>query len=415
MDYIESDKIYTDFEFELDYGEKILPIGAIAPVNGGQFSWGNHTDKPVQQTKWEQTVRTECENIMVNDGAQYFPYLHIPQICSTGSSQDKNVRPYMKDPKSERWMLVDTGAVVTVWPKADFPEAKLNDKLCLQAVNRSKIPTFGTRIKDYKIGRKTYRHEVILADVAEPVIGFDFLRKFLLSLIWDLEEKQMDLVDKKASITKRLSMRNIHSGTLLSLAPVETNTAEDMHKTFQQYSQAQSQKSQDAAEPEIIPKKYKRLLDKYPEVLKENFKIKTPKHGVVHTIQTGNCSPCHAKVRPLMPGSPKAIKAEKNCRELENLGIVEMVKATEATPWTSAIHLVPKPDGDWRCTGDFRHLNDKTVLDAYPLPNIRHFTSKIRGSKLFSRIDLKKAFHHVPLDEASQLKTASVTPWGTFK
>ena len=60
-------------------------------------------------------------------------------------------------------------------------------------------------------------------------------------------------------------------------------------------------------------------------------------------------------------------------------------------------------------------MNDKTVLDAYPLPNIRHFTSKIRGSKLFSRIDLKKAFHHVPLDEASQLKTASVTPWGTFK
>ena len=72
----------------------------------------------------------------------------------------------MKDPKSERWMLVDTGAVVTVWPKADFPEAKLNEKLCLQAVNRSKIPTYGTLIMDYKIGRKTYRHEVILADVA---------------------------------------------------------------------------------------------------------------------------------------------------------------------------------------------------------------------------------------------------------
>ena len=185
MDYIESEKIYTDFEFELDYGENNHPIGAIAPVNGGQFSWGNHTDKPVQQTKWEQTVRSECENIIVNNGAQYFPYLHIPQICSTGSSQDKNVRPYMKDPKSERWMLVDTGAVVTVWPKADFPEAKLNEKLCLQAVNRSKIPTFGTRIKDYKIGRKTYRHEVILADVAEPVIGFDFLKKYLLNLIWD--------------------------------------------------------------------------------------------------------------------------------------------------------------------------------------------------------------------------------------
>ena len=31
MDYIESDKIYTDFEFDLDYGENNHPIGAIAP------------------------------------------------------------------------------------------------------------------------------------------------------------------------------------------------------------------------------------------------------------------------------------------------------------------------------------------------------------------------------------------------
>ena len=55
------------------------------------------------------------------------------------------------------------------------------------------------------------------------------------------------------------------------------------------------------------------------------------------------------------------------------------------------------------------------MLDKYPLPNLRNFSSKLKGAKIFSRIDLVKAFHQIPLDEASQAKTTVVTPWGTFK
>ena len=69
-----------------------------------------------------------------------------------------------------------------------------------------------------------------------------------------------------------------------------------------------------------------------------------------------------------MPGSPKAVQGEKNWRELERLGITERVNPSECNTWTSALNLVPKPDGSMRATGDYRILNNKTLLDGYPLP-----------------------------------------------
>ena len=49
-------------------------------------------------------------------------------------------------------------------------------------------------------------------------------------------------------------------------------------------------------------------------------------------------------------------------------------------------------------------MNEKTLLDSYPLPNLCHFTGKLKRSKVFSKIDLTKAYHQIPLDEASKRK-----------
>ena len=60
-----------------------------------------------------------------------------------------------------------------------------------------------------------------------------------------------------------------------------------------------------------------------------------------------------SKSKSLMPGSQRAIKSEKAWRELEALGIVSQVEPQEPTNWTSAVHIVPKPDGGMRPCGDF--------------------------------------------------------------
>ena len=186
------------------------------------------------------------------------------------------------------------------------------------------------------------------------------------------------------------------------------------YKTFQAWSQAQAQKSHmDVVEkPE---KKYQDILDKYPGLLQCDFKSEEPKHQVINHIDTGLNAPCTAKPRKLLPGSPKAIKGKQCWDELEALGIVERVPPGQPTLWSSPLHFVDKANGELRAVGDFRGLNDRTSLDTYPLPNIRHFASKIRGATVFSRVDMLKAFHLIPLDEDSQNKTTTLTPWGAFR
>ena len=47
----------------------------------------------------------------------------------------------------------------------------------------------------------------------------------------------------------------------------------------------------------------------------------------------------------------------------------------------------------WRIVIDFRLLNEKTIGDAYPLPNIADILDRLGTAQYFSIFDLASGFH----------------------
>ena len=46
------------------------------------------------------------------------------------------------------------------------------------------------------------------------------------------------------------------------------------------------------------------------------------------------------------------------------------------------------------------------------LRNLRSFQDRLKGAKVFSKLDLKAGYYQVPMDHASSLKTITLTNWG---
>ncbi|GFS74399.1 transposon Tf2-8 polyprotein [Trichonephila clavipes] len=88
--------------------------------------------------------------------------------------------------------------------------------------------------------------------------------------------------------------------------------------------------------------------------------------------------------------------------DLKKKGIIRPSKS----PWSSPLHVVPKSDSTIRPVGDYRQLNSVTEFDSYPMPYLNDFAHALHGKRIFSKIDIFKAFHQIPIAECDIPKTA---------
>ena len=98
-------------------------------------------------------------------------------------------------------------------------------------------------------------------------------------------------------------------------------------------------------------------------------------------------------------------------KEMTKNGICRPSKS----PWYSLVLLVKKKDGTWRFVVDYRKLNDYTIRDRYPMPNIKDLIDDMQRSNIFTCLDLPSAYWHIPVEESSIEKTAFEIPKGKYE
>jgi hypothetical protein len=59
-----------------------------------------------------------------------------------------------------------------------------------------------------------------------------------------------------------------------------------------------------------------------------------------------------------------------------------------SSPWGAPTLFVDKKDGSRRLCIDYRSLNEITIKNKYPLPQIEDLFDQMSGAKVFSKIDL---------------------------
>lgn len=105
-------------------------------------------------------------------------------------------------------------------------------------------------------------------------------------------------------------------------------------------------------------------------------------------------------------------KVEHTLKTMTDKGVISPIDYSE---WASPIVPVVKKNGDIRICGDFKvSVNQKLLINQYPLPKIENIFANLNGGKLFSKIDFSEAYLQIELDEISKKICTINTSKGLF-
>ena len=254
-----------------------------------------------------------------------------------------------------------------------------------------------------EIGGKTKTHKLYVTGLGNQsiILGYPWFQENNPIVNWrtgkiTLKSTTQEIKDRfKTKVKTWIQNRNSKSSTTISFkATKSTQLALEKPKL-------------DKPLKEQVPPQFHDFLDVFSEKASERL----PSHkSWDHKIDLKpGFTPRRGKLYSLTPQEDKELR--EFLKENQTKGYIRRSES----PMASSFFFVGKKDGKLRPCQDYRFLNEWTVKNAYPLPQIQDLLDKLKGAQWFAKFDVRKGYNNVRIREGDEWKGAFNTSYGLWE
>jgi hypothetical protein len=128
----------------------------------------------------------------------------------------------------------------------------------------------------------------------------------------------------------------------------------------------------------------------FPDVFLEDLHGLPPERDVEFVIELNlGTAPISRRSYRMAPNELAELKTQLH--DLLEKGFIR----PSSSPWGCPAIFVKKKDQTLRMCVDYRHLNEVTIKNKYPLPRIDILFDQLTGARVFSKIDLRLGYQQI--------------------
>ena len=261
------------------------------------------------------------------------------------------------------------------------------------------------------LGKHTKAQRFYITDIGSKcaILGYTFLWAFNPKIDWQERtldgQKVVQLEAEKRDTYLKVCM--LQTLAIKTCGKLWNNKEIWMQKaTFaQQWASATNNNKQKLTETNI-PEEYKHhacmfsksAAQALPPLWEENFAINLKPNAPAELM---------CKVYPL--NQPEMEELRKNLEKDCMKGFIK----DGSSPYTMPIFFIPKKDTkELQMIVNYRKLNDVTIKDDYPLPDVWYKLDKLCRKTLFTKVDLHSGYNNICLEPKDAWKASFKTPLG---
>ncbi|KAG6326427.1 hypothetical protein ID866_12662 [Astraeus odoratus] len=180
-----------------------------------------------------------------------------------------------------------------------------------------------------------------------------------------------------------------------------------LHSPSSSSASACSASASDVPDLSSVPPEYHKFADIFSKA-KASILLPHHKHDLKIDLEEGTTPPL-GTIYFLSPIELDALW--KFIDENLSMGFIHPTFLSHAAP----VLFIKKKDGSLRLCVDYRGLNKLTKKDHYPLPLISDLLDSPSHAKIYTKIDLRHAYHLIRIALGDEWKTAFRTCYGSYE